>query len=65
MDTKLAQLAAIALKEREVARRLAEDAISHQRRSEAALRVILGQLRLQRVEVDYPVSELQLFDLAS
>ena len=56
MDIQLAQLAAIALKERETARRMTEDAIAHQRRSEAAVRVLVGQLRLQHVEADYPVS---------
>ena len=56
MDIQLAQLAAIALNEREVARRLAEDAISREQRSEAAVRVLIGQLRLQHVEADYPVS---------
>ena len=58
MDIQLAQLAAIALKEREVARRLAEDALSRERRSEAAVRVLVGQLRLQHQEPDYP---LELF----
>ena len=56
MDIQLAQLAAIALNEREAARRMTEDAIIRERRSEAVLRVILGQLRLQHVEVDYPIS---------
>lgn len=56
MHIQLAQLAAIALKEREVARRMAEDALIRERRSEAVVRVLVGQLRLQHVEADYPIS---------
>lgn len=58
MDIQLAQLAAIALKEREVARRMTEDALIRERRSEAAVRVLVGQLRLQHVEADYPCDVL-------
>lgn len=54
MDIQLAQLAAIALKERETARRMTEDALIRERRSEAAVRVILGQMRIHHIDPDYP-----------
>ena len=56
MDPRLSQLAAIALKEREAAHRMVDDAITLQERSEAAYRVLVGQLRLNHIEPDYPVS---------
>lgn len=52
MTPKQAQIADQAVKQRDRARRIAR---MLDERHGAALRVIIGQLRIQHVEVDYPV----------
>ena len=56
----MAQQAAHALKQRETARRMARLAFVRQKRDEAVLRAIVGQLRIQHVEPDYPVCTLSV-----
>ena len=49
-------IAAQALKEHQTARSLARMMIVRERKAQAEFRAILGQIRIQNVEVDYPVS---------
>ena len=54
MKQDMAQQAAQA-KTPEVARRMARLAFVRQKRDEAVLRAIVGQIRIQHVEPDYPI----------